>query len=98
MTLHFEKVNRKNKKRKKSGTVRHRTFCDTTPCRPAKADEGVSFAIHMPIKMKGVCLYGICIRCRICFPLCADIQRKRILSDLTYWGKSLPESFALVLT
>lgn len=69
MTLHSEKVNRKTKKRK-NGTAQYRTFCDTVPCRQAKAEEISPLAEHMPIKTKGVFLYGICIRYRI-FPLCA---------------------------
>lgn len=84
MTLHSEKVNRKTKKRK-NGTAQYRTFCDTVPCRQAKAEEISPLAEHMPIKTKGVFLYGICIRYRI-FPLCAVFTKPHSLRQ-TYWGK-----------
>ena len=51
----------------------------------AKGEEISPLAEHMPIKTKGVFLYGICIRCRI-FPLCAVFTKTHSFRQ-TYWGK-----------
>ena len=86
MTLRSEKVNRKKQKmrKKRHGAASHFLRYHAVPS--GKSRRRRFAAIHMPIKMKGVCLYGICIRCRICFPLCAVVTKTHSFRP-TYWGK-----------